>query len=63
MARMVESRFPLSDGSRWLLWLWGVIFALAVAWAFDRWIDTPVQSAMERLLVKRSSAEPARQEA
>jgi peptidoglycan/LPS O-acetylase OafA/YrhL len=52
-ARLVEARVKLDTDSLWLVWLWSLIFAGAVAWAFDRWADAPVQRVLARVLVRK----------
>jgi peptidoglycan/LPS O-acetylase OafA/YrhL len=43
------ARFLMPEALRWVLWAGSLPFALAVAWAFDRWVDQPVQRALGRL--------------
>jgi peptidoglycan/LPS O-acetylase OafA/YrhL len=45
--RAIEHRFELIEPARWALWAGSLPFALAVAWAFDRFVDQPIQRALK----------------
>jgi peptidoglycan/LPS O-acetylase OafA/YrhL len=35
---------------QWGMWLAGFPLAIAAAWAFDRWVDQPIQNRLAPLL-------------
>lgn len=51
--RLLGARVVLGSDSRWILWIWGLLFAIGFAWAFERWVDAPAQRALTALLARR----------
>lgn len=43
MVHLAEARLALAEPLRWALWAGFIPAAIAAAWAFDRWLDAPVQ--------------------
>lgn len=60
--RLLGERVVLANDSRWILWIWGLLFAIGFAWAFERWVDAPAQRVLTGLLA-RKTVRPQPQEA
>ena len=46
----VEERYVLSAPAAWAAWGGALVFALAGAWAFHRWVDAPIQNRLRARL-------------
>ena len=46
----IDQRYVLDAPAAWGVWAGGGVFAMAVAWAFHRWVDAPVQAWLKARL-------------
>lgn len=44
LVRMLEGRIALPPAASWALWALAVPVAIIAAWAFERWVDAPLQT-------------------
>ena len=56
VVRMAAPRLGLTAPVLWAVWAAAPVLAVAVAWLFDRYVDTPIQSAIKSFRARRAAA-------